>query len=232
MSRRRDDRPGLWKNHLRPILMIVTVLAMGRSSIADWNDVPTQSMEPTILVGDRIAVNKLAYGLKVPFTTWHLARWDEPATGEVIVFFAPLNGQRMVKRVIGVPGDRISMRNNQLHVNGVPVGIDPLDSGRRSVYPLTDPPPYAFARETIAGVEHDVMALPARRGARRDFPPLTVPAGHYFVMGDNRDNSGDSRWFGFVPRDRVVGRAFGVAISLDQNRGWRPRWRRFLRWLD
>src|SRR5688572_6158974 len=99
------------RHHVRPVAFVVLVLLGVRSSLADWNDVPTGSMNPTILEGDRIFVNKLAYDLKVPFTSWRLASWSEPARGDVVVFFAPNDGTRMVKRVAAVPGDRVELRN-------------------------------------------------------------------------------------------------------------------------
>src|SRR5512135_1934600 len=94
-----------WRKEIRPLLLLVLVVCSIRSSLADWNDVPTGSMNPTILEGDRIFVNKLAYDLKVPFTTWRLARWGGPARGDIVVFAAPEDGKRLVKRVIGLPGD-------------------------------------------------------------------------------------------------------------------------------
>src|SRR5829696_6560206 len=106
--------------HVKPFVFVVLVLCMVRSSIADWNDVPTGSMRPSILEGDRIFVNKLAYDLKVPFTTWHLAAWGDPKRGEVVVFYSPQDGVRLVKRVIGEPGDVIELRQNRLLVNGKP----------------------------------------------------------------------------------------------------------------
>src|SRR5688572_14845969 len=93
----------------RPFVFVILIVLSFRSSIADWNDVPTGSMNPSILEGDRIFVNKLAYDLKVPFTTWHLAAWDNPKRGDVVVFFSPHDGIRLVKRVIGVPGDRVEV---------------------------------------------------------------------------------------------------------------------------
>src|SRR5215218_3401800 len=111
----------------RPFVFVVLIVLSFRSSIADWNDVPTGSMKPSIIEGDRIFVNKLAYDLKVPFTTWHLAQWDDPQRGDVVVFYSPQDGVRLVKRVIGVPGDEITLRNNRLYVNGQPATYQPLD---------------------------------------------------------------------------------------------------------
>jgi len=100
-----------WQREIRPLLILVLVLFSIRSSLADWNDVPSGSMQPTILVGDRIFVNKLAYDLKVPFTTWHLAEWSQPSRGDIVVFYSPRDGTRLVKRVVGLPGDTLELRN-------------------------------------------------------------------------------------------------------------------------
>src|SRR5271170_1702798 len=106
------------KKEAKPLLITVLVLFVFRSAIADWNDVPTGSMKPTIIEGDRVFVNKLAYDLKVPFTTWHIAQWDNPKRGEVVVFFSPADEMRLVKRVVGLPGDKIEMVNDRLLING------------------------------------------------------------------------------------------------------------------
>jgi signal peptidase I len=221
----------LWRRHLRPMLIIILVLLSFRSSVADWNDVPTQSMEPTILAGERIVVNRLAYGLKVPFTTWHLATWAQPKRGDLIVFYAPDDGKRMVKRVIGVGGDRIAMRGNRVLINGQALSLQPAGAAPKGVDDLTDPPPHIFACERIGDDWHAVMGQP-RRSAKRSFEELVVPADHVFVMGDNRDNSRDSRYWGFVERDEVLGRAFGIAFSLDRDEYYLPRWKRFFRSID
>src|SRR5256885_2242669 len=108
----------LWRKEIRPMLILAAILFSIRSSLADWNDVPTGSMKPTILEGDRVYVNKVAYDLKVPFTTLHLAQWDNPKRGEIVVFYSPHDGKRLVKRVIGVPGDTIELRHDSLLLNG------------------------------------------------------------------------------------------------------------------
>src|SRR5258707_5862749 len=118
ISKLRSRAVRLWQKEIRPMLALAVILFSIRSSLADWNDVPTGSMKPTILEGDRVFVNKLAYDLKVPFTTWHIAQWGNPERGDVVVFFSPADGQRLVKRVVGVPGDRIELVDNQVLVNG------------------------------------------------------------------------------------------------------------------
>src|SRR5437773_7994026 len=106
-----------WRKEIRPLLILTLVLCSIRSSLADWNDVPTGSMKPTIVEGDRVYVNKLAYDLKIPFTTVHLAKWSNPERGDIVVFFSPHDGQRLVKRVIGLPGDTLELRHNILALN-------------------------------------------------------------------------------------------------------------------
>jgi signal peptidase I len=219
-----------WNKFLRqeakPLLITVLVLFAFRSAIADWNDVPTGSMKPTIIEGDRVFVNKLAYDLKVPFTTWHLAQWDNPSRGEIVVFFSPADEQRLVKRVIGLPGDRIELRHEQVYVNGEPLKYETLPQKFINELPTGERPSHNFASEDLAEHSHPVMSTPQLR-APRDFGPVTVPAGQYFMMGDNRDNSYDSRYYGCVDRSRIVGRATSVVISLDHADSYAPRWHRF-----
>ena len=111
----------------RDIAIMALLIFGARSAIADWNHVPTGSMKPTIVEGDLIFVNRLAYDLKVPFTTWHIAEWDQPKRGEIVVFFSPANGDRLVKRVVGVPGDIVAMHRNRVFINGKPLAYGPLD---------------------------------------------------------------------------------------------------------
>ena len=208
----------LWRTHLRPIAVVILVLCAFRSAVADWNDVPTGSMTPTILAGDRIFVNKAAYDLRVPFTNWRVARWGDPQRGDIVIFFSPADGQRLVKRIIGLPGDRVQMRDNRLLINGKAAIYDRVRSP-----PVTVSERFESASQTIQWAGGN-----ARWGS---FGPVTVAPGHYLVLGDNRDRSSDSRRFGLVSRDRIVGRATRVMLSIDPQRGYRPRWKRFGRAL-
>ncbi len=211
----------------KSLLITIFILTAVRSAIADWNDVPTGSMNPTIVQGDRVFVNKLAYDLKVPFTTWHLAQWSNPKRGDIVVFFSPVDGMRLVKRVVGLPGDRIELANEQLLINGRPLQYEPLPADTGHDVPPDKDGLRVYAEETAGGMpSHPVTILP-QRPALRTFGPVTVPAGKYFVMGDNRDNSNDSRFWGTVDRNRIVGRATMVVLSLDHEHYFEPRWHRF-----
>ena len=219
-----------WKNlwhETKSLLLLLIILTAVRSAIADWNDVPTGSMNPTIVQGDRVFVNKLAYDLKVPYTTWHLAQWSDPKRGDIVVFFSPADGTRLVKRVVGMPGDKIEMVNEQLFINGQKSKYEPIPSDIGRDVPPDHYGPRVYAEEKAAGTpQHPVTILPERQ-ALRTFGPIAVPPGKYFMMGDNRDNSNDSRFWGTVDRNRIVGRATMVVLSLDREHYFEPRWHRF-----
>jgi signal peptidase I len=213
-------------NEIRIFLLMILIVSSLRSALADWNDVPTGSMKPTIQEGDRVVVNKLAYDLKVPFTTIDIVKWGNPKRGDIVVLFSPVDGTRLVKRVVAVPGDKVEMKENQLFVNGTLAKQSPIaivssdDSG--SAYVLD---------EDLMGHNHRMMVTPDIP-AVRSFGPNVVPEGHYFVLGDNRDNSNDSRFIGFIERRRIVGKAVAVAFSLDRKHYFVPRFDRFFEGLE
>jgi len=216
----------VWKEWIKPFLMVLIVVGSLRSAVADWNDVPTGSMRPTILEGERIFVNKLAYDLKVPFTRMRVAKWGAPDRGDVVVLYSPADGKRLVKRVIGIPGDVLELRNNHLLVNGEAAEYQPFDVEDRAALGLGGEPEEDVEWETVDSVTHPVTWTPFQP-SRRYYGPLRVPDGKYYVMGDNRDNSRDSRWFGVVDRELIVGRATAVVVSFDPERSYAPRWDRF-----
>ena len=212
------------------LCLMALLLFAGRSAIADWNRIPSGSMQPTLYVGDLILVNKLAYDLKIPFTTIHLAEWANPQRGEVVVFYHPEDGRRMVKRVIGVPGDTIEMIDNCLIINGNLIRYQPTTKSLQ--YPLISEDDEAvIATEYLPEGAHSLAVLPSKL-AMRLFGPVHVSEGQYFMLGDNRDNSGDSRYFGMVSRDQVLGRVERTLISWDAENNYNPRFERFMHGLD
>jgi signal peptidase I len=220
-----------WRETAKPIAVVVLVMCALRSAVADWNDVPTGSMNPTIIEGDRVFVNKLAYDLKVPFTTWHLAQWGNPRRGDIIVFYSPADGVRLVKRVVALPGDRIQLIDERLYINGQPAAYQPLSRDVVARIPVTSPGPRMYADESAPGTHTHEVAITPWASVSRSFGPETIKPGHYFVMGDNRDNSYDSRYWGELDRQRIVGRATMVVLSFNRQHYWTPRWSRFFRWL-
>lgn len=219
-----------WREWLKPVVFTAAIVFPFKSAIADFNWVPTGSMKPTILEGDLVTVNKLAYDLKVPFTLMRLAEWDQPARGEIVVFFGPDSGIRLIKRIVAGPGDTIEMREDVLFLNGQRMNYTLLRDERFASEIYEDAQP-VVAKEQGPDQPHWVMALPSKM-ALRSFAPITVPAGKYFMMGDSRDNSHDSRFFGFVDRKQIVGRASRVLFSFDKNHHAIPRLRRTLSALD
>lgn len=213
----------LWSEWRRTILIFAFVIVPIKSVLADMNWVPTGSMNPTILEGDLVFVNKAAYDLRVPLTLTRAAEWSHPERGDIVVFFSPTDGTRMVKRVIGLPGDVLEMRNNLLSVNGEPLEYSPLPDAR----PQDLAPEWQdlahLAQENLTGREHAVMALQGVSSPKRNFRATRVPEGQYFVMGDNRDNSLDSRFYGCVDREQIVGEANRILLSFDLNRWLKPR---------
>lgn len=225
----------LWRRWLRPLALPLLLIASAKSALADINYVPTGSMQPTILPGDVVLINKLAYDLRVPFTFARVARWSDPARGDIVVCFSPADGTRLVKRVVGLPGDTVELRDDVLFLNGTRQDYSPLPDEITRDLADTERASAAFAREALTGAKrtrtHAVMTQPDRP-ARRSFGPLTVPADSYFVMGDNRSNSHDSRFFGSVSRREIIGEAKAVVVSGDLERWLRPRFGRFFTALD
>jgi signal peptidase I len=215
-----------WKGWGYSIFIALIIASSFKSAIADWNLVPTGSMKPTILEGDRIFVNKLAYDLKIPYTTWHIAEWSNPKRGEIVVYYSPIDDKRLVKRVVGLPGDKIAMLNYKLIINGKVLKYEPSDNQNTNNQSNDINSNQICLMEDLTGRKHPVMISPFLL-PYRSFEPVIVPAGNYFMMGDNRDNSADSGYFGFVERDRIIGQATAIVASLDINNNYYPRWERF-----
>jgi len=207
------------------IIAAILIATSFKSAIADWNDVPTGSMIPTILAGDRVFINKLSYGLKVPYTTLHIMRWQTPQRGDIVVFYSPKDGKRLIKRMVGVPGDEIALYRNRIFLNGKPLDYEtPPDLIHDNISRVLKPEQQHLI-ENLDGVRHSVI-FSRMRSPIDSFDPVNVPADKVFVMGDNRNNSADSRVFGFVDIDQIVGRATHIALSRDGS-FLNPRWDRF-----
>lgn len=214
----------------RGFVLFIVIMLVFRSAIADWNQVPTGSMIPSILEGDRIIVDKLAYDLRIPFTFMRLVHLADPERSDVITFESPKDGKLLVKRVIGVPGDEVQLQNNQLTINGQSAAYEAVPAARLPG-PVAIGLPYVdVALETLLGKSRTVMTHRSRHPQiRSSFGPITVPQGHYLVLGDNRDNSQDFRVIGFVNRDVILGKANAIAFSLDYENYYIPRSDRFFR---
>ncbi|MCB1705439.1 MAG: signal peptidase I [Halioglobus sp.] len=186
-----------------PVLFIVFVL---RSFIVEPFQIPSSSMVPTLLVGDYILVNKFTYGIRLPVVRTKVIDINEPQRGDVMVFFPPhMNDTYFIKRVIGLPGDTVSYRNKQVYVNGEKLSRVPADD------PGLDPR-YRIEEELIGDSQHLMQVDKLRPSA--EFSEVVKP-GHYFMMGDNRDNSSDSRVWGQVPEEDIVGKAFAIWMHWD-----------------
>lgn len=193
-----------------PVLLVVLVL---RSFVAEPFRIPSGSMMPTLLVGDFILVNKAAYGLQLPVTHTEVLETGEPKRGDVAVFRFPENPQEdYIKRIVGLPGDDIRYRNKALYVNGKPVPQAWL--GRFDGEGLSQPMMESVVlREDLFEAPHKILLNPQRPSMMEG--EWRVPPDHYFVLGDNRDNSNDSRFWGFVPAENLVGRAFIIWMNWD-----------------
>ena len=192
-----------------PVLLVVLVL---RSFVVEPFQIPTGSMIPTLEVGDFILVNKYTYGLRLPVVGTKLLDVNDPQRGEVMVFIPPHENKYYIKRVIGLPGDRVRYEGKQLSINGEPV---PTEYVRDILVDTVQGPlPGSLYMEEIGGVEHETQLIDVlvRQGARTSW---IVPDGHYFMMGDNRDNSNDSRVWGPVHESKIVGKAIAVWLHKD-----------------
>lgn len=206
-------------------ILFLCLFGVFRTAVADWNPIPSASMRPNLLEGDVVFVNRLAYDLKLPLTNNILSHTGEPRRGDVVTFDSPQDGTRLIKRLVAVPGDVVELRNERLVINGQEAQWGPVETvvepiGKAQV-------PALRVREQIDGRTRQVQFVPQIRTSVRNFGPVTVPPDQYLMLGDNRDNSGDSRFFGFVPRDHLIGRAERVLVSADTLGSWMPRFDRF-----
>jgi signal peptidase I len=185
------------------LLIIVAVVLTARSSLADHYVVPSGSMEPTVQIGDHVVVNKLAYGIQAPLLDGYLVRYASPARGDVVVLHSPETGIVLLKRVVAVPGDVVRVIAGKLTLNGAEVKVEERAGGLYEALGMVAPHP-----------------LELDDGGGPDFGPVKVPKGQVLVLGDNRGNSKDGRYFGFVSEEEILGRSAGVCL-----RGGSLTWR-------
>jgi len=216
-------------------VLFIVFLFLFRGAVADWHPVPTGSMKPTILEGDVIWENKMAYDIQVPFTDISLYRTGEPKRGDIIVFTSDVAKKRLIKRLVGLPGDIIKIQQNNLIINGYIVDYERSNA----IIPEreTDQERGIYALES----HNDLAPHPVIiKDGQSTYPPTfqgpnckevtqeIIPEDHYFFLGDNRDNSSDSRCFGYVPRSELRGHATRILLSLNKNDSYKPRFERFL----
>jgi len=195
-----------------PIILVVLVI---RSFIAEPFRIPSGSMLPTLHVGDFILVNKFAYGVRLPVVNTKIIDVAEPQRGDVLVFRYPKNPQvDYIKRVVGLPGDKVGYFNKTIYINGKAIVQKPKE---KAISLLTIVPENSeLYAERLGEHSHEILIDPSRRLIEGE---MVVPTGEYFVMGDNRDNSNDSRFWGTVPEANLVGKAFFIWMSWDWNTG-------------
>ena len=216
-----------WVRNNRGFLVFLLLFGLFRTAVADWNPIPSGSMRPTLLEGDVVLVNRLAFDLKLPLTDIVVAHLGEPRRGDIVTFSSPRDGVRLIKRLVALPGDTVEMRDKVLLVNGEAANYRPI--GWVVEHPSPGTTIHALRLyETSGSRTHIVQWLQLPNGAPGDtFAPLVIPADHYLMLGDNRDDSADSRYFGLVPRELLIGRAVAILVSADIQGNWAPRFARF-----
>jgi signal peptidase I len=217
-----------WVRNNKGFVAFLVLFGVLRTAVADWNPIPSASMHPNLLEGDVVLVNRMAFDLKVPLTDMVLARLGEPARGDIVTFRSPRDGTLLIKRVVALPGDVVEMRNERLYINGkgadytlVEESMDSVGGAALRAVQLSE-----STGGGVDGRRRHIQLLPDIV-APRTFGPVTVPRGEYLMLGDNRDNSADSRVIGLVPRKLLVGRAERVLVSADYQGNWMPRTERF-----
>ena len=217
---------GGWLRTNKGFLMFLLLFGVFRTAVADWNPIPSASMRPNLLEGDVVFVNRLAFNVKVPLTDIVLQHTGEPQRGDIVTFSSPRDGTRLIKRIVALPGDTVEMRDERLIINGREARYERQDTVGDSMAAAGQLQAQRLSERSTASPARQIQLLP-QVPARRSFAPVTVPADQYMMLGDNRDNSADSRYFGFVPRALLIGKAERILVSADILDHWQPRLQRF-----
>jgi len=211
-----------WKEN-RQFFGLLFCIVFFKSAIADLSSISGASMLPTLLDGDKVWVNKLAYDIKIPWTEISLAEISDPKRGDIVIIDSKRANKRLVKRIVGIPSDEVYMHNNALVINGQTANYEVL-SREGGVVTIREELPDKAHRARLSRSLYNLSS--------RSYGPTVVPEGQYFVLGDNRDNSADSRVYSFVPRGEIIGRSNAVVFSLDSANKYLPRSERFLANID
>ena len=201
-----------WVEYCKSFFPVILAVLLLRSFLVEPFRIPSGSMMPTLLVGDFILVNKFAYGIRLPVLNKKIVTIDEPERGDVVVFRYPKNPSiDYIKRVVGLPGDKVGYYNKIVYINGEPSGQVPAGVyvGKGSGVSMSGA---SERREQLGGIQHDILVMPRTPGLEGEY---IVGEDEYFVMGDNRDNSNDSRYWGTVPEANLVGKAFRIWMNWD-----------------
>ncbi|WP_144208211.1 signal peptidase I [Shewanella donghaensis] len=196
----------------KSLLLFIMLMCVFRSAVADWYTVPSGSMKPTIIEGDRLYADKMAYDIRVPFTHISLYKMADPQRGDIIIFESDAADNRLVKRVIGLPGDVIALTNNVLSINGETLTYELISSTQSTADKI----------ERLLDIDH-LVRTNDKGSTLSSFSAVKVPDGHYLALGDNRDRSSDSRVIGFVPRDEIIAKTSSVVMSFDYDNYYLPR---------
>jgi signal peptidase I len=205
-----------WIEYCKSFFPVILAVLLLRSFLVEPFRIPSGSMMPTLLVGDFILVNKFAYGIRLPVANTKIIEIDEPERGDVVVFRYPKDPSvDYIKRVVGLPGDTIRYANKVIYVNGQPAGQVPAGVylGKGSGVSMSGA---SKRREQLGDLQHDILVMPRTPGVEGEY---VVGEDEYFVMGDNRDNSNDSRYWGTVPEENLVGKAFRIWMNWDSANG-------------
>ncbi|MDT9001835.1 signal peptidase I [Paucibacter sp. APW11] len=214
-----------WFKHNRGFLLFLLCFGFFRTAVADWNPIPSGSMRPNLLEGDVVFVNRLAYDFKLPLTDHIIAPLADPQRGDIVTFSSPRDGTRLIKRLIAVPGDTVEMRDGRLLINGESAQYDDVQEKPEPLEPFGSVKALQMT-EKLGALEHRMQRLEGVRSIS-SFEPVVIPPGQYLMLGDNRDNSADSRYIGLVPRQLLIGRAVRILASADIKGDWLPRLGRF-----